>query len=172
MQDAQASGGRIKAWVAEKPWHLWVLIAIGLVGLYIAWKTYQAYVNNSGSTGGIFAGLSGPATNTPSSVSGGTTTTTASSTAATSPWQGYLSFLGANPAQPTADPHFFDVGESQAPQLNTIQELANFFNLKGGTQDILLNPHNANLVKQGVGPNTPLQSGTEVWITTSTFQTQ
>lgn len=161
---AQQAQGGFGAWVHEKPWHFWVTVIIGLIGVYLAYKAFQNYqANNAGSSssGSVLgsAGALDPGTAPSSGTSGSSTPTTAA------PF--WSTLLQANPLMPTNDPHYFDVGEAAAPQLTTLQQIANAFHLRGGVQDLIQNPNNADL--KGYGANQTLPQGAQVWVTTSTI---
>jgi hypothetical protein len=80
---------------------------------------------------------------------------------------GIEAFLTGNPKDKASGNSWFLVGEQQAPSLNTVNAIAQFFSIK--PSDITYNPHNKGLAdyQKGSG-STPLQPGTYVWVTEST----
>jgi hypothetical protein len=164
---AAAAQGGFNGWVHEKPWHFWVTVIIGLLGVYLAYRAFRSY-NAGGATGaasgGSVLGSSGGVLD-PGGATGGTSSVGTTTPDTAKPF--WSSFLGANPLSASTDPHFFDVGESQAAQLTTLQQIAAAFHLRGGVTDLTNNPNNAGL--KNYNPTKTLPVGTQVWVTTSTI---
>lgn len=173
-EPAAAAQGGFGGWVKEKPWHFWVTVIIGLLGVYLAYKAFQNYQANNSSSSGSVLGSSGSVLD-PGASAGTTTSTTALDTGATTGSSSgtstptaaapfWSSLLGANPLSTAADPHYFTVGESGAPGLNTFASIAQAFHIPA-VNSLTDNPNNASL--KGYGANQQLPQGTQVWVTTS-----
>lgn len=166
-----SQGPGFVGWVKEKPWHFWITVVIAIVGLYITWKIWQGQSAATGSAGTTTSqdGVLGEGAVTLTDTTGGSGSTSGTTTPTTAKpfWQ---NFLGANPLD-TLDEggggSWFTVGESQAPNLTTLSQIAKAFHLQGGTKDLTLNPHNTAISKDT--PSQQLVPGTQVWVTTSTI---